>query len=61
MNILKSSHTELLRSTLSSCLCHEIAYDTEYNIQLFNLKYSALHNECEQHNDMQFLFHSHIM
>lgn len=61
MNTSDISHTELLRSTISQCPCLEIVCDTEYYIRLYYLKYSAFHNECEKHNDMQFSFHTHVM
>lgn len=62
MNASDISHTERLRGPTSQCTCLEtVHHGTEYYIQLYYLKYSAFHNECEKRNDMQFSFHSHVM
>lgn len=61
MNASDISHTELLRGPASLCTCLQTVHGTKYYSQLYYLKYSAFHNECEKRNHMQFSFHSHIM
>lgn len=57
-NASHTSHTELLRGPTSYCTCLETVPGPACYIQLYYLKYSAFHNECE--SVMICSFHSTV-